>query len=116
MDKTTTEQLEFSGNNKEYKVGDIYKSAFYIKNLEADYKLGLYYPVSWKNYPKVKNTEESALAVLHHQKLVSTFYKNYSNKPTATFLFIDLALLIAKHIAWLNVNGKQKSDQLIINI
>ena len=114
-DKKTAEQLEFKagGNNKKYKMEGICDSAVYAKELEVHYLLGLYYLISWKGYPKDKSTWEPASAVQHLRKLVSIFYKNYSNKPIATFLFIDLALSIAKYTALPNVNGKSKHGQPI---
>ena len=36
--------------------------------------------------------------MLHFRKLISTFYYNHPNKPTATFLTIDFAPLIARLI------------------
>ena len=47
------------------------------------------------------------------RKLVSTFYKNYPNKPTTISLPLNLALLIAKYTASPNVNSKQKYGQPI---
>ena len=51
-------QLDFefeAGNNKKYKVDVIQDSAVYTKE-SARQLLGLYYLVSWKEYPKNENT------------------------------------------------------------
>ena len=65
MDKKIAEQLEFKvgGNNKEYEVESIRNSAVYARELEAGHLPGFYYLVSWKSYPKDKNTWEPALVV-----------------------------------------------------
>ena len=109
VDEKTVEQLEFEagGNNKEYKMEGICNSAVYAKESKAGHLLDLYYLVSWKGYPKDENTLEPALAMQHLWKLVSTFHKDYPNKPTATSLLINLAPLMAKP-APPNVNGKRK--------
>ena len=48
VDEKKVEQLEFKvgSNNKEYKVEDIYDSAIYAKESEADHLLGFYYLIS----------------------------------------------------------------------
>ena len=115
VDEKTAKQLEFEAgsNNEEYEVEGICNTAVYIRELETGHLPGLYYLVFWKDYPKDKSTWEPALAVQHLRKLVSTFHKNYPNKPTATSLPIDLAPLIAKCTTPPNVNGKQKRGQPI---
>ena len=110
VDEKIAEQLEFEAvaNNKEYKVERIYNSIVYARELAAGHLSGLYYWVSWKDYFKDKNTEKLITVMQHFQKLVSTFYKDQSNKLIATFLPIDSALPIAKHIATSNINSKRK--------
>ena len=115
VDKKTAEQLEFEagGNNEEYEVEGIYNSGVYARESEAGHLLGLYYFVSWKGYFEDESTLEPESAVQHLWKLVSTFYKDYPNKPTATFLPIDLAPPIAKCTALPNINGKRKRGRPI---
>ena len=115
VDEKTVEQLKFEagGDNEEHEVESICNSAVYARESEAGYLPGLYYLVSWKGYPEDESTWEPALVVQYLQKLVSTFYKNHPNKPTATFPPIDLAPPIAKHTASPNVNGKRKRGQLV---
>ena len=110
VNEKTAEQLQFEAgsNNEEYKVEGICDSAVYTMELEAGHLLGLYYLVSWKGYPKDESIWEPASAVQHLRKLVSTFHKDHSNKPTATSPPIDLALPMAKRTAVPNINGKQK--------
>ena len=115
VDKKTVKQLEFetSGNNMEYEVKGICDSAVYARELEAGHLLGLYYLVLWKNYPEDESTWETAAAVQHLQNLVSTCYKDHSNKPTATSPPIDVASPMAKYNALPNVKGKRKRGWLI---
>lgn len=50
-------QLEFkAGTNEEYKIEGIRDSAVYAKKSKSSYLPKLYYLVSWKGYPKEKNT------------------------------------------------------------
>ena len=79
VDEKTAEQLEFEagGNNKEYEVESICNSAVYARELEAGHLLGLFYLLSWKDYPKDESTWKPASAVQHRRKLVSTFHKNH---------------------------------------
>ena len=115
VDKKTAEQLEFEtgGNNKEYKIEGICDSAVYAWKSEADHLLYFYYLVSWKGYPKDESIWEPASAVQHLRKLVSTFHKDYHDKPTATFPLIDLAPPMTKRITLPNVNGKRKRGQAV---
>ena len=110
IDEKTAEKLEFEagGNNKEYEIEGIRNSAVHARESEADHLPGLYYLVSWKGYLKDESTWEPASAVQHHRKLVSTFYKDYSDKPKAISPPMDLTTSIAKSTAPPNVNGKQK--------
>lgn len=58
VDKTIS-QLEFNNRevkSDEYEVEAICNSAVYIKELERGQLPGLYYLVSWKDYPEEENT------------------------------------------------------------
>ncbi len=101
MDETRP-RLEFDneGDGKEYEVEAIRDSAVYTKELDSSQHLqGLYYLVSWKDYPEEDNTSEPALAVLHLCKLISTFYHDYPEKSTATFSSIDSTPPMVRPIA-----------------
>lgn len=45
-----------TANNKKYKIEEVWNNTIYIKKLEINYILGLYYLIFWKDYPKKKNT------------------------------------------------------------
>ena len=51
-----------AGNNKEYKVENIWDSVVYIREL-AEQLLRFYYLVLWKGYPEEKNIWEPVLAI-----------------------------------------------------
>ncbi len=57
---------------------------------------GLSYLILWKGYPEEENTWKPSSAIIHLQKLISTFYKENPEKPTATSLPLDSAPLIAR--------------------
>ncbi len=95
----TTSRLEFEneGDGEEYKVEAICDSTVYAKELNSGYHLsGLYYLVSWKGYPKEKNTWKPALMMLHLCKLISIFYRDHPEKPIATSPLIDSAPPMAR--------------------
>ncbi len=101
LDKALPEpekDLEFEARgNKEYKVKVIINSAMYGQQANNNNQIpGFYYLVSWKGYPKEKNTWEPLLIVIYFQKLISTFHKEHAEKLIATFLPLDSTLLIAK--------------------
>lgn len=82
-----TSRLEFdngNGGNGKYKVEEIRDRAIYAKELEESHLSGLYYLVSWKRYPKQKNTWEPVSAIQLFWRLVITYHKNYPDKSTAT--------------------------------
>ena len=84
-----------AGNNKEYKVEAIIDSVVYAKKAERQLP-GLYYLISWKEYPEKENTWEPSSTVIHLRKMISTFHKDHPEKPTATFPPLNSAPPIAK--------------------
>ena len=92
VDDENVEELDASNKGAgEYEVKAIQNSAVYARESESGYLPSLYYLVSWKEYPKEKNTWEPALIVQHLKKLIRSFYKEHPDKPTATFPTIDTA-------------------------
>ena len=93
-------------NDKEYKVKAIQDSVVYAK--EADGHLsGLYYLLVWKSYSKKENTWEPSSAVIHLQKMVSTFHKDHPEKPTAISAPLDSAPSMAKPTVQLPAKRKR---------
>ena len=89
-------ELEFNaGNNKKYEVEAIKDSAIYAKKVERHLP-GLYYLVSWKSYSEEESTWEPSSVVMHLRKMISAFYKDHPEKPTATFPPTDSAPPMAK--------------------
>ena len=84
-------------SSEEYEVEAIWNSAVYARDSEGHLS-GLYYLVAWKDYPKEENTWELSLAVQHLKKLISSFHKDYPEKPTITFPPIDSVPLMARPI------------------
>ena len=100
VDENVTE-FEAGSNDKEYEVEGIRDSAVYAKESVTGYLPGLYYLVSWKNYPEEENTWEPASAVQHLRKLISTFHQDNPAKPTATSPPVDTASPMARPtITW----------------
>ena len=97
MDENVTE-FEAGSNDEEYEVEGIRDSAVYAKESATGHLPGLYYLVSWKNYPEEENTWEPASVVQHFQKLISTFHKDNPAKPTTTSPPVDTAPLMARPI------------------
>ena len=92
-------QIKFEADNNtggEYEVEAIWDTAVYIKESKSGHLPGLYYLVLWKGYSEKGNTWEPASTFQHLRKLISSFHKNYPDKPTMTFLAIDTALLIVR--------------------
>ena len=84
-----------AGDDKEYEIEAIKDSAVYAKEAEGQLP-GLYYLVSWKGYPEEESTWKPSSAVMHLRKMISTFYKDYPEKPTAISFSLDFALPMAK--------------------
>ena len=88
-------ELDDGEDSKEYKVRAIWDNAVYARK-SGSLLPGLYYLVAWKGYSKEENTWELVLAVQHLRKLISSFYKDHSEKPTATSPAVDSALPMAR--------------------
>ena len=70
-------------------------SVVYAKEAEGHLP-GLYYLVSWKDYPEEESTWEPSSAVMHLRKMISAFHKDHPEKPTATSPPLDAAPPMAK--------------------
>ena len=90
--------MDADDNSGEYKVEAIWDSAVYMRKSKSGHLPGLYYLVSWKRYLEEKNTWEPALVVQYLRKLISSFYKDYPDKPTVTSPAIDTIPLMARPI------------------
>ena len=105
-------QLELdAGDKKKYKVKIIWDSAVYARESKSGYLSGIYYLVLWEGYPKEENTWEPALAIQHFRKLISSFYKNHSDKSTANFPAINTAPPMARLIVRLTVKSTKPPKQ-----
>ena len=82
-------------NNKEYKGEAIQDSVVYAQEANRQL-LKLYYLVVWKDYLDKENTWKSFLVVMHFRKIVSTFHKDYLEKPTAILAHLDFTLPMTK--------------------
>ena len=104
-------QIEFNAednNGGEYKVEAIRDNAVYTKEIDGHLPR-LYYLVAWKSYPEEKNTWKSFSAVIHLRKMISTFYKEHPEKPTATSPPLEAAPPIDRPTV--NLSAKQKQAQ-----
>ena len=72
-----------AGDSKKYEIEAISNSAVYATKSESGQLLGLYYLVAWKRYPQEENTWKPSSAVQHSQKLINSFHKAHTEKPTA---------------------------------
>ena len=103
--------MEFdAGNNDsgEYMVKAIWDSAVLTRESISGLLLGIYYLVLCKRYLKEENIWESALADQHLRKFISSFRKDYLDKPTATFLAIDTTSPMTRLPVKPNKSSKQK--------
>ena len=62
-EKTLLLEFEDNSEDKEYEVEAICNSAIYVKKSESGQLLGLYYLISWKNFPEEENTWKPASAI-----------------------------------------------------
>ena len=76
----------------------IFNSVVYARESKSGYLPDLYYLVFWKNYLEEENTWKPYLAVQYLKKLISLFYKDYPNKPTATSKTINTTLPMVRPI------------------
>ena len=83
-------------DSNEYELEVIWDSAIYTRESESGHLLALYFLVLKKRYAKEENTWKLVSVVQHLRKLISSFYKDYHDKPTATSLVIDNAPLMAR--------------------
>ena len=90
-EKTLQLEFEDDGEGEEYEVEAIRDSAVYAKESESGQLPGLYYLISWKDFPEEENTWEPASAIQHLRRLVNTFHKENPDKPTATSTPVDIA-------------------------
>ena len=97
VDENNGTRLDVGKDSGKYKIEAIWNNAVYARELMG-YLPGLYYLVFWKDYLEKENTWKPASAVQHLRKLISLFYKNYSNKPTAISEAIDTVPPMAKPI------------------
>ncbi len=90
-------ELEFeAGGDKEYEIEAIIDSAMYNQQANSNQIPGLYYLVLWKAYLEEENIWEPSLAVIHPQKLINTFHKEYPEKPIVTSPPLDSAPPMAR--------------------
>ena len=92
------EKLDAGDDSGEYEVEVIRDSTVYVRVSESGHLSGLYYLVSYKRYPEEENIWELASAVQHLRKLISSFHKDYLDKPTATSPTINTAPPMARPI------------------
>ena len=115
VDKKVTE-LEFeTGKSKKYKVEAIWVSAVYSNEVEGHLP-GLYYLLVWKRYAEKENIWELLSTIKYLKKLINSFYKKYSEKPTITSQLIDSVPPMAKAtIKPTKLTTKWKQGQLANN-
>lgn len=91
-------ELKAGNKGREYKIEAIFDCMVYARKSKSGHSLELYYLISWKGYLKEKNTYKLALTIQYPRKLISSFYKNHTDKLTAIFEAINTILLMAKQI------------------
>ena len=97
------------GDDKEYEVEAIRDNAVYNKEANGHFSR-LYYLIAWKGYPEEESTWELFLAIMHLRKMVSIFYQDYPEKPTAISAPLDSAPPMTKPTIQL---PKQKRERPI---
>ena len=97
--------------DKKYEIKAIINSTIYGQQANSNQMPGLYYLVLGKGYLEEKNTWKLLLAVIHLQKLISTFHKEHPKKPTAISSSLNFVLLMAK----LTVPKKPKQKRNRLN-
>ena len=112
VDKNATELDAGYNDSGEYEAEAIRDSAVYARESESGHLPGLYYLLSWKKYSEEENTWKPASADQHLKKLISSFYKDHLDKPTATSPTIDTALPIARPIVKPTEPFKRKQRRL----
>ena len=104
-------ELDAGDENGEYEVEAIWDSEVYARESESGHLPGLYHLVSWKRYPEEENTWEPASAVQYLRKLISSFHKDYPDKPIVTSSTIDTAPPMTRPTVKLAELPKQKRGQ-----
>lgn len=90
-------ELELDVNeNKKYKVKIIKDSVVYANKTTEGQLSGLYYLLFWKNHLEDESIEELTSVIMHLWKIISTFHKNYLEKPIRTSSLIDSTPPMAK--------------------
>ena len=89
-------ELDTGDDSKKYKVEAIWDSVVYAMEWKLGYLPRLYYLIAWKVYLKEEKTWEPVSVIQHFRKRISLFYKNYSEKPTATSPPVDSTLPMAR--------------------
>lgn len=97
--------------DKKYKVEAIKSSAIYAEVVKGQLP-GLYYLVFWRGDLEDESIWKSISAILYLQKMISTFYKDYSEKPKAISPPLNSAPLMATLIVKLIT--KQKHGRLVL--
>ena len=109
VDDKNAAELDAGYKSGEYEVEAIRESAVYAK--KADGHLSrLYYLVAWKGYPEEENSWETSSTVMHLRKMISTFYKDYSEKPTVSSPTLNTAPPMAR--LKVKLPAKKKQGQL----
>ena len=111
MDDENVVGLDAGNKSGKYKVEVIWDNAVYARKSKPGHLLSFYYLISWKRYQEEKNTWEPVLAVQYLKKLISSFYKDHSDKPIVTFLAIDTTSPMARPTAKPTKSLKRKWGQ-----
>ena len=107
VDDENVSKLNVGNESGEYEVEAIRDSAIYAKEVDGDLP-GLYYLVTWKGYLEEKNTWEPSLPVMHFRKMISTFYKDHSEKSIVRSPLLDTTPPITRLTVSFPVKQKQR--------